>query len=91
MSRTTIVAVRVNPANPRHHLWNNNGTWFVHYTVHPTPLTKQRLRFSLGTKRIDEARRKRDRLLYQLAGGRDSTQQTAAQPVLGEPGYCLVD
>ena len=91
MSRTTIVAVRVNPANPRHHLWNNNGTWFVHYTVHPTPLTKQRLRFSLCTKRIDEARRKRDRLLYQLASGRDSTQQTAAQPVRCGPGYCPVD
>ena len=69
MSQTTI-AVRVNPANPRHHLWNNNGTWFVHYTAYPTPLTKQRFRVSLGTKRLDEALRKRDRLLRQLVGHR---------------------
>ena len=70
MSKTTIAAIRVNPANPRHHLWNNNGTWFVHYTAHPTPLTKQRFRVSLGTKRFDEAQRKRDRLLRKLIGHR---------------------
>ena len=66
MSQTTTAAIRVNLTNPRHHLWNNNGTWFVHYTAYPTPLTKQRFRVSLGTKRIDEAQRKRDRLLRQL-------------------------
>jgi len=71
MSQITI-AVRVNPANPRHHLWNNNGTWFVHYTAYPSPVTKQRFRVSLGTKRFDEAQRKRDRLLSKLLGHRRS-------------------
>ena len=80
----TIVAIRVNPANPRHHLWNNNGTWYVHYTAYPTPLTKQRVRASLGTKRLEEARRKRDRLLYQWAGGRDSIQQASTSSGRGE-------
>lgn len=61
MSRS--LATRVNPANPDHHLWNNNGTWFVHYTIHPTPFTKQRVRASLKTKCLRQARLRRDQLL----------------------------
>jgi hypothetical protein len=61
------LAVRVNEENPNHHLWFNNGTWFVHYTIHPDPLTKQRVRRSLGTKSLGEAKSKRDRLLRELA------------------------
>jgi hypothetical protein len=56
-------SVRVRESNPNHHLWNNNGTWYVHYTVHPTPLTKSRIRMSLETKSVDEARRRRDEIL----------------------------
>ena len=58
-----VLSVRVNPRNPNHHLWNNNGTWFVHYTVYPTPVTKERIRHSLGTRNEREARRRRDRIL----------------------------
>lgn len=53
-------SVRVRQANPNHHLWNNNGTWYLHYTVHPTPLTKSRVRVSLETKSLEIARAKRD-------------------------------
>ena len=56
-------SLRVNPANPNHHLWNNNGTWFIHYVVHPTPFTKERIRRSLGTKSLDLARARRDAIL----------------------------
>jgi len=42
----------------------NNGTWFVHYTIHPTPFTKERMRASLGTKDLAEARLRRDQLLF---------------------------
>lgn len=56
-------SVRVRTANPNHHLWNNNGTWYLHYTVHPTPLTKSRVRQSLGTKSLEAARSKRDEIL----------------------------
>ncbi len=59
----SIFALRSNPANPDHHLWNNNGTWFVHYTVHPTRFTKQRIRASLRTKNLTQARLRRDQLL----------------------------
>jgi hypothetical protein len=63
IAMTHSLAIRLNPANPDHHLWNNNGTWFVHYTIHPSPFTKQRLRKSLQTKSIIEARLRRDQLL----------------------------
>ncbi len=57
------LAVRVNPANSNHHLWNNNGTWFVHYTRHEPGFTKIRCRHSLRTKSVAEARRRRDVIL----------------------------
>jgi hypothetical protein len=59
-------SLRINAANPNHHLWNNNGIWYVHYTVHPTPYTKSRVRESLKTKDVDEARQRRDDILGQL-------------------------
>jgi hypothetical protein len=61
------LSLRVNPANPNHHLWNNNGTWFIHYVVHPTPITKDRIRRSLGTKSLAEARARRDAILATAA------------------------
>jgi hypothetical protein len=33
-------AVRIDAANPRHHLWNNHGTWWCHLTVHLPDHTK---------------------------------------------------
>src|SRR5258708_28349234 len=57
------LSLRTNLENPNHHLWNNNGTWFIHYVVHPTPITKERIRKSLGTKSLAEARAKRDAIL----------------------------
>ena len=57
------LSLRTNPENPNHHLWNNNGTWFIHYVVHPTPFTKERIRRSLRTKSVSEARSRRDALL----------------------------
>ena len=56
------LAVRINDANPDHHLWNNNGTWWCHYTVHGADHTKARVRVSLATQSLTEARRRRDRL-----------------------------
>lgn len=61
---THLLAIRLNPANPDHHLWNNNGTWWCHYTVHPTPFTTQRMRASLGTKDKLQARVRRDQVLF---------------------------
>jgi len=58
--------IRVHPENPDHHLWNNHGTWFLHYTIHPTPFTKARVRRSLGTRNLAAARERRDAFFAQL-------------------------
>lgn len=50
-------------ANPNHHLWFNNGTWWVHYTEHLSDFTKRRVRRSLHTKEVGIARVLRDSLL----------------------------
>ena len=57
------LAIRVDESNPNHHLWNNNGTWWLHYTVYPTPVTSERRRRSLRTRSIKKARQKRDQIL----------------------------
>jgi hypothetical protein len=72
-SATPIPAVRVHAANPNHHLWNNNGTWFLHYTVHPTPFTKERIRRSLSTKCLETARQRRDEFFQSLTAPTNST------------------
>jgi hypothetical protein len=63
------LSVRCRPGNPNHHLWNNNGTFWCHLTVHLPDFTKERLRLSLGTADIHHARRLRDGLfrLFQAA------------------------
>jgi hypothetical protein len=61
------LAIRVDESNPNHHLWNNNGTWWLHFTVYPTPVTAERRRFSLRTKCTNQARRRRDEILGSLA------------------------
>lgn len=61
-----LPGIRVRADNPNHHLWNNHGTWFLHYTVHPTPFTKERIRRSLGTKDLKVARERRDSFFAHL-------------------------
>lgn len=46
--------------NPDHNIWNNNGTFWCHFTVHNPDFTKERVRVSLHTKDRDEARQRRD-------------------------------
>ena len=64
------LSLRTHPDNPNHHLWWNNGTWWLHATVHRPDYTKQRLRLPLGTKNIHRARTQRDTLLVSLCGNR---------------------
>ena len=61
------LAIRVDTSNPNHHIWNNNGTWWLHYTVYPTPVTAERKRKSLRTQSVSLARQKRDRFLLSLS------------------------
>ena len=60
MKNEIKAVARAQAGNANHHLWNNHGTWFLHYTIHPTPFTKERIRRSLGTKDVLVARSRRD-------------------------------
>jgi hypothetical protein len=59
-------SLRVDAGNPLHHLWCNNGTWWVHYTLHFEG-RKRRIRRSLGTRAMEVAIQRRDELLARLA------------------------
>lgn len=61
------LSVRIRADNPRHHLWNNNGTWWIHYTLTTWNERIRRVRRSLGTKVLGEAVARRDALLARLA------------------------
>jgi hypothetical protein len=50
-------------ADPDHHLWRNGRLWWVAFTVHLPGWQKERVRCSLGTDDVVEARRRRDDLL----------------------------
>lgn len=60
------LSTRINESNPNHHLWNNNGTWYIHFIVHKEDNTAERFRKSLKTHDVEEARRKRDNILERL-------------------------
>ena len=63
------LAVRVDQQNPLHHLWNNNGTWWCHLTVHSTDNRKERVRLSLKTRDVEVAKARRDGLFQKLGSG----------------------
>jgi hypothetical protein len=54
------LSIRVAGGNRLHHLWNNNGTWWLHYTEHLADFTKRRVRRSLRTHDLELAIRRRD-------------------------------
>ena len=59
-------APQADKVNPDHHLWRNGRLWWIAFTVHRGYL-QERVRFSLGTDDVAEARRKRDRILATYA------------------------
>jgi hypothetical protein len=63
------LSVRIDVKNPNHHLWNNHGVWWIHYTIYPTPWTQKRVRRNLKTRAVEEARRLRDAVLDELSRG----------------------
>lgn len=59
------LTIRPTPGNRLHNLWNNNGTWWVHYTL-TWDGRKRRIRRSLGTRDEAEAIRLRDALFARI-------------------------
>ena len=64
--KTSKLSVRINRKNQNHHLWNNNGKWWCHLTVHNSDYTSERKRIALDTRDIHEARKRRDGLFLSL-------------------------
>ena len=60
------LSLRLNSDNERHHLWLNNGTWWVSYTLH-WGFRKKRHRKSLKTSSLEVAIERRDLLLEHIA------------------------
>jgi hypothetical protein len=59
----TMARSRTSLTDPDHHLWRNGRLWWVAFTVHLPGWQKDRVRLSLGTADVAEARRRRDELL----------------------------
>jgi len=59
------LAVRINPRNRSHHLYLNNGHYWVHYTIH-FDFRKRRIRRSLKTRSLEVAIQRRDELFARL-------------------------
>ena len=66
MKTRATLSTRQRIAGDDHHLWNNHGTWWFHGTFHLPDGTAERVRTSLRTKCIEEARRRRDAIIARL-------------------------
>ena len=55
------------PIDPDHHLWKNGRLFWVAFTVHLPGWRKERVRRSLKTEDVVEARKRRDDLFARLA------------------------
>lgn len=69
------------PIDPDHHLWRNGRLWWVAFTVHLPGWQKERIRTSLGTPDIHEARRRRDELLARYPQIRQCELSLRLQPL----------
>ena len=65
--------------NPNHHLTDNNGTWWCQITIHRGPFSK-RLRFSLETRDLATARKRRDRVFSSLSARSSAPPQKCPTP-----------
>ena len=66
--------------NPDHHLWRNGRLWWVAFTVHLPGWQKERVRLSLGTAELREARRRRDQVLRCYPEGRACQLSLRVEP-----------
>jgi hypothetical protein len=80
-------SLRIDDTNDLHHLWCNNGTWWVHYTLH-FGHRKRRIRRSLETSTLDEAVRRRDALLARLAVEGETVADRRAVQGVEQPEVC---
>jgi hypothetical protein len=76
-------------SNANHHLWNNHGKWWCHFTLHFSDYTKERVRLSLDTAELTLARFRRDRILNAYAGEIDPLSGQQHSPTSERGGMDL--
>ncbi len=69
--------------DPNHHLWRNGRLYWVAFTVHLPGWQKERVRLSLGTDDLEEARLRRDQLLAEYPRRRECTLSLRTRPHAG--------
>lgn len=87
--RSTTFSARFGPAtHPDHHLWRNGRRWWIAFTFHTADHRKGRVRRSLDTCDLGEARVRRDAFLARFAAqpGRTLSLRYGAA---GEPAPLL--
>lgn len=67
---STELHVRIDADNPNHHLWNNHGTWWIHFTIELDGVRTKRVRRTLGTTDLLRARSLRDEILQSFSKGK---------------------
>jgi hypothetical protein len=60
-----FLSARIDGKNRLHHLWNNNGSWWVHFVLNWEG-RKRRIRRSLKTSDVTTAIARRDELFARL-------------------------
>ena len=66
--------------DPNHHLWRNGRLYWVAFTVHLPGWRKERVRLSLGTDDLLEARCRRDQLLAEYPRRHECTLSLRQRP-----------
>ena len=75
-----FLSARINDGNPRHHLWNNNGTFWCHFVLHfDDRRRKRRIRRSLKTPDVEVAIARRDALFRKLATEGEDVPERASR------------
>jgi len=78
-------SLRVDASNDTHHLWCNNGTWWLHYTIH-FGHRKRRIRKSLRTRSLDEARASRGAYFAALDANGELVPDRRLKAWIASPG-----
>ena len=79
MPTTQLAPSRASETNPNHHLWKNGRLYWLAVTLLHDGWRQERVRQSLGTDDVLEARRRRDLVLARFA--RPATAAARAVPV----------
>ncbi|RPJ71257.1 MAG: hypothetical protein EHM24_12945 [Acidobacteria bacterium] len=69
------------PQNPDHHLWRNGRYWWIAFTLLYHGWRQERVRRSLRTADLEEARRRRDAILEHFACSSDPVLSLRLVPV----------